>query len=148
MSAPSQENSPAGFPPRLEGTWQVTQTFSDHDDVGLYTFSAGSDANNGTVVWQDQYVFTANPSCINGQGGWKRTGGHSYIGTQISFCFDADNGFVPAGYLKIRYSVRTNNQGTSLSGDSVFEGYDTDGHLVFSATATLQGTRMPVQGAQ
>ena len=134
--------------PGLEGTWQVTQDFGDHADVGLYTFSAGSNANNGTVVWEDQFVFTPNPSCVTGQGGWTRTGGHSFNGTQISFCFDATNGYLPAGYLKIRYSITIDSVGAHLNGNSVFEGYDTDGHLVFTANATLQGTRMPVEGAQ
>lgn len=131
---------------RLEGTWQISQIFSPGDeDPSLYTFSAGADADNGTVVMSDSFIFTASPSCISAQGAWKRIGDRSFLGTQKAFCFDPDNGFLPAGYITWRYAVTLSEDGSSLFGRELLQLFDLDGNLLAGGPAALQGTRMEAQ---
>jgi hypothetical protein len=131
---------------RLEGTWEVSEILSGVAVPSLFTFSAGSDADHGTVVMSDTYMFTANPSCINAQGSWKRISNGSFVGTHKAFCFDADNRFLPDGWQIWRYAVTLTGDGNSLLGRSRLELYDANGNLVSATPLTLQGTRMDVEG--
>jgi hypothetical protein len=132
---------------RLEGTWIITQSMGrDFSETSFYTFGAGKDANEGVAAFSDQFLFVPNPSCLPGQGVWKRTADRSYIGTHESVCYDTDNGFAPAGFLKFRYSLTLNDPGTALTGRAHLEAFDPDGNPVpFSADLTLRGVRMQAQ---
>ena len=131
---------------RLEGTWEISEILSGGAVPSLFTFSAGPDTDHGTVVMSDTYMFTANPSCINAQGSWKRVGNGSFVGRHKAFCFDANNGFQPDGWQIWRYAVTLTGDGNSLLGRSRLELYDANGNLVSSTPLTLQGTRMDVEG--
>jgi hypothetical protein len=137
------DDNPKG---RLEGTWRVTQSIgTDFSETAFYTFGAGKDANEGVVAFSDQFLFVPNPSCLPGQGVWKRTDGRSFIGTFQGVCFDADNGFIPGGFFKGRSALTLNDQGTVLTGRTHFEGFDVDGNLVFSSDLSLRGVRMQAE---
>ena len=133
-------------PLRLEGTWEINEIFSPGSaDPALFTFSAGADADHGTVVMSDTYIFTGNPSCIPAQGAWKRIGDRSFIGKHKCFAFDDNNGFAPAGWAIWRYAAVLSEDGSTLFGRTVLDFYDADGTYLFSAVAALQGTRMDPQ---
>jgi len=128
---------------RLEGTWELNEVFSPGgSDPALFTFSAGPDADHGTVVMSDTFIFTGNPSCIPAQGAWKRIGDRSFIGKHKCFAFDDDNGFAPAGWVIWRYAVTLSQDGSSLFGRTVLDFYDADGTYLFSSPAALQGSKM------
>ena len=76
----------------------------------------------------DTYMFTANPSCINAQGVWRRIGDASFVGTHKAFCFDANNGFQPDGWQIWRYAVTLSADGNSLLGRSRLDLYDANGN--------------------
>lgn len=139
----SQLPSGSGEQLRLEGTWQISQLFTPDDaDPSLYTFSGGADPDHGTVVMSDSFIFTASPSCINAQGSWKRIGDRSFVGTHKAFCFDPDNGFVPAGYVLWQYAVTLSEDGSTLLGRELLQLFDLDGNLLAGGPAALQGTRL------
>jgi hypothetical protein len=140
------QNAVSGSQLRLEGTWEISEILSFGSVPSLFTFSAGPDADHGTVIMSDTYMFTANPSCINAQGSWKRIGDASFVGTHKAFCFDANNGFQPDGWQIWRYAVTLSADGNSLLGRSRLNLYDANGNLLSSTLETLQGTRMDAQG--
>ncbi len=129
----------------LAGTFLVTATFTDPADIPpsqvLITFMPGRNANEGTLVDTNTFQNTPPIPCSPDQGVWRRKGG-SFIATHYNFCFDADNGNVPAGPTKIRDRLFLGNGGETLTGTQYVEGYDTDGNLVFVGRVTLQGTRV------
>jgi hypothetical protein len=127
---------------RIEGTWRAKGTFDFGEDIALFTFGAGKNANNGITVHSDNLFFVPVPSCLPAHGVWKRTGDRTFIGTDEGFCFDSTQNFDPAGKIKFKYSVKLNKQGTEFTGNLHVEGYDVNNNLVFSADATLQGKRM------
>jgi hypothetical protein len=131
---------------RVEGTWRATGAFDFGEDVVLFTFGAGKNANSGITVHSDNFFFVPSPSCLPAHGVWKRTGERSFIGTDEGFCFDSTSNFDPAGKIKFRYSVNLNKPGVEFDGNLTVEGYDVFDNLVFSANATLHGTRMVAEG--
>ena len=129
----------AGFSSERLG--RITQFFPDgSSDEGLYSFAAGQDANGGAASFSDQFIFVPNPSCLPAQGVWQRTGDKTFIGTHEGFCYDAANGYAPAGKVKFRYSLTLGD--TSLSGRLHIDGIDPNGNVVFSADGLLRGVRM------
>src|SRR5712691_8561632 len=47
---------------RVEGTWRATGKFiSGFEDKALFTFGAGKNRNNGTVVHSDNFFFVPSP---------------------------------------------------------------------------------------
>ena len=131
---------------RIEGTWRATGTFDFGEDIALFTFGAGKNANNGITVHSDNFFFVPTPSCLPAHGVWKRTSDRTFIGTDEGFCFDSTQGFDPAGKIKFKYSVNLNKPGTEFTGKLHVEGYDVFDNLVFTADATLHGTRMLAEG--
>jgi hypothetical protein len=130
----------------LEGTWRATESFSDGGVFKvLFTFSAGKNANNGTVVHTDELFFVPSPSCLSAQGVWKRTGERQFIATDEGFCFDSSGQpptFEPFGKIQFKSAIKLNNQGTEFSGKLHVEAFDVDGNLVFTTDGDLHATRM------
>ena len=127
---------------RIEGTWRARGAFSVGEDVALFTFGAGKNANSGITVHSDNLFFVPVPSCLPAHGVWKRAGDRTFIATDEGFCFDSTQGFDPAGKVKFKYSVKLNKQGTEFDGKLHVEGYDLNDNLVFSDDATIHGVRM------
>lgn len=130
----------------LAGAFLVTATFTDPPDLPptqvLITFAPGRDRDEGTLVDTNQFQLTPNPVCSPDQGVWRRAHGRQFIATHYNFCFDADNGYEPAGPTKIRDRIVLAANGESFTGTQYIEGFDPDGTLVFTATATLAGERL------
>jgi hypothetical protein len=130
----------------LEGTWRATESFSDGGNFKvLFTFSAGKNANNGTVVHSDELFFVPSPSCLPSQGVWKRASERRFIATDEGFCFDSSGQpptFEPVGKIKFKSALKLNNQGTEFDGAMHIDAFDVDGNLVFSTDAVLHGARM------
>jgi hypothetical protein len=131
---------------RIEGSWRTAGTFDFGEDIALFTFGAGKNANNGITVHSDNFFFVPSPSCLPAHGVWKRTGDRSFIGTDEGFCFDSNSNFDPAGKIKFKYALTLNKQGTEFNGTLRVEGYDVFDNLVFTADATLHGARMIAEG--
>jgi len=146
ISGRTHEATQPDSPLRLEGTWEINEIFGPgSSDPALFTFSAGPDADHGTVVMSDTYIFTGNPSCIPAQGAWKRIGDRSFIGKHKCFAFDDNNGFAPDGWVIWRYAVVLSEDGSTAFGKTVLDFYDADGNYLFSSVGALQGTRMDPQ---
>jgi hypothetical protein len=131
--------------PHLAGTFLVTATFTDPAELGevevLITFIPGRGGNEGTLVDTNAFQLTPNPVCSPDQGVWRRDGS-SYVATHYNFCFDANDGYAPAGPTKIRDRLFLSDGGETLTGTQYIEGFDTAGNLVFVGKATLHGTRV------
>jgi hypothetical protein len=142
-AGPSSQSSEEGDRNALPGTWRSTETFDPFSVFKvLFTFSAGQEANNGTVIHSDELFLTGGPSCLPAQGVWKRTGERKFIATDEGFCFDTFNNFAPAGKIKFKSAITVNRQGSEFDGTMHIEGFDVDGNLVFTADADLHGARM------
>ena len=51
---------------KLEGTWQVTATFTDPDGIPpfkVFTFNSGRNENEGTLIDTNEFQLTPNPVC-------------------------------------------------------------------------------------
>ena len=143
ITSPRDTEAQPDSPMRLEGTWELNEAFSPGGlDPALFTFSAGPDADHGTVVMSDSFIFTGNPSCIPAQGAWTRVGDRSFVGKHKCFAFDDNNGFAPDGFVIWRYAVAISADGNSLFGRAVLDFYDANGNYLFSGPCALQGTRM------
>jgi hypothetical protein len=136
----------AGPKGKLEGTWLVTATFTDPAGIPpfkvLITFMPGRSDNEGTLIDTNEFQLTPNPVCTPDQGVWERTGGRNFIATHLNFCFDAFQGYVPAGPTKVRDVLSLNDLGDTLTGRQYIEGFDTAGNIVFTGKVNLQGTRV------
>jgi hypothetical protein len=141
---------------RIEGTWQVTSTATSLqvcDANGctpvdapppfkvLISFSAGRSANEGTLVDTSEFELTPNPVCTPDQGTWERQSDGSILATHLNFCFDATNGYAPAGPTKVRDRL-TLTDADHFTGRQYVEGFDTNGVRVVILEATLDGTRV------
>ncbi len=145
-------------PPKLEGTWQVTATFTKSLacegvetacsplDVPapfkvLITFTAGRSVNEGTLFDTNEFQLTPNPVCAPDQGTWARTSYKTFRATHYAFCFDASMDFAPAGYVKVRDAISLDDVDT-LSARQRIDGFSPDGTLNFIGEVTLAGTRV------
>jgi hypothetical protein len=127
---------------RLDGTWLATVTFTDGFSLKvLFTFAPGKDANEGTLIDQNEYQLTPNPVCTADQGAWKRRGS-SYLATHLAFCFDAEANYDPAGSVKVRDEIRVNRRGDAFTGRQFIEIYDTGGEVVDEFEAALEAVRV------
>jgi hypothetical protein len=128
---------------RLEGTWIATVTFTDGFELKVFfTFMAGKDENEGTLIDTNEFLLTPNPIGAPDQGVWQRTADRSFIATHLAFLFDADAGSEPAGTAKVRDSITINDLGTQFTGRQYVEIFDASGKLVDTFQATMRATRM------
>src|SRR5436853_2208820 len=145
VDAEMQRDEPqieAGITPgpkgRLEGTWLATVTFTDGFALKvLFTFMAGKDENEGTLIDTNEFLLTPNPIGAPDQGVWQRTAERSFIATHLAFLFDSEDGGAPAGTAKVRDSITINDLGTQFTGKQFVEIFDVDGNLEVTFQATM-----------
>jgi hypothetical protein len=121
-------------------------TFEDDFELKvLFTFMPGRDETEGTLIDQNEFQLTPNPVCTADQGVWKQTATRTFIATHFAFCFDADNGYEPAGSVKVRDDIELNLKGTAFTGRQYIEIFDVDGEVVDVFEAGMEGTRVLAQ---
>ncbi|GEM_PF-2241199 len=152
LAEPEQEITPQGnvsaaaAKGRLEGTWLATVTFPDGFEIQvLFTFMAGKDENEGTLIDTNNFLLTPNPIGAPDQGVWQRTAQRSFIATHLAFLFDTENGGEPAGTAKVRDTIVINDLGTQFTGRQYIEIFDPNGQLVDTFQATMRATRIVAQ---
>lgn len=146
-----QEDSKAVLPNavvkgRLEGTWLATLSFTDGFELKvLFTFMAGKDENEGTLIDTNEFLLTPNPIGAPDQGVWQRTADRSFIATHLAFLFDVENDSGPAGTAKVRDSITLNDLGTQFTGKQYVEIFDVNGALLITFQATMRAVRMKAE---
>jgi hypothetical protein len=129
---------------RLEGTWQTTVSFSDGFVLKvLFTFMAGRDENEGTLIDTNEFLLTPDPIGTPDQGVWQRIVDRSFIATHLAFLFNSADGS-PAGTAKVRDAINMSDN-DHFTGRQYVEGFDTNGNLIFSVQATMTGVRLKAQ---
>jgi hypothetical protein len=124
---------------RIEGTWNVVLTSGEFQQQERFTFLSNNSSKEGSLVFTNEV--DAVPPCGADQGVWRRSGLRTFSTTHGSFCIDVASG-APAFTTKFRESITLNETASQLTGNGVFEVFDTGGKLLFSAPFTLQGSRM------
>ena len=129
----------------LEGAWNSVLIADEggFQEMQRYTFSAGRSANEGSLVFTNEV--DAVPPCGTDHGLWVRTGSRQFTLTHGAFCVDLSNG-APAFRIKFKEVITLNARDDQFAGRGVFEVSDPGGALLFSATYTVRGTRMQVEG--
>ena len=128
---------------KLEGTWMTTVTFEDDFALKvLFTFMPGREELEGTLIDSNEFQLTPNPVCTADQGVWKKTAIRSFIATHYAFCFDAENGYEPAGSVKVRDNIQLNLKGNAFTGTQHIEIYDVDGNITDTFDADMEGTKI------
>jgi len=131
---------------KLEGMWKATVTFpGDFSLKVFFTFIPGTSDGDGTLIDQNEYQYTPNPVCTADQGVWQRTTGQKFIATHYAFCFDAENGFEPAGSVKVRDNIIVSKSGDTFEGTQHVDIYDADGNHVDEVDATMTGERVAAE---
>ena len=141
MSAQSNP-TPKG---NLEGAWNAILIADEggFQEMERYTFSAGRSVNEGSLIFSNE--IDAVPPCGTDLGLWVRSGNRQFTLTHGAFCVDLSTGS-PAFRIKFREAITINNKDDQFTGRGVFEVFDPSGSLLFSATYTVQGTRMQAEG--
>lgn len=130
--------------PSVEGTWNVVLTapevnFQQNERI---TFIPGRNNNEGSLMFSNEV--DAVPPCGTDQGVWDKTGKREFTLTHGAFCLDVDlTG--PSFTYKFREVITLNERGDEFTGRGVFEVFDLDGVVQFSAPYLLRGTRMQVE---
>lgn len=142
---PAALNAQSGEPKqKVEGTWNVVLTapevnFQQNERI---TFIPGRNNNEGSILFANEV--DAVPPCGTDQGVWVRTGRREFTFTHGAFCLDVDlTG--PSFTYKFREVITLNERGDEFTGRGVFEVFDLDGVVQFSAPYTLRGTRMQME---
>jgi hypothetical protein len=136
------KSSADGFRPRpIIDTWDVTLTSGDFQQKERYTFVAGRTRNKGSLVFSNE--IDAIPPCGTDHGVWQRTGTRRYATTHGAFCVDPGSG--EAFTIKWREEITLSKGLDQLQGEGLFEVFDQAGNQIFSATYTLQGSRIKVE---
>jgi len=136
------DTSPKG---RLEGAWNAVLIADDEDfqQKERYTFATGRSVDEGSLVFANE--FDAVPPCGASQGVWARTGSRQFTLTHGAFCSDLST-FTPLFRIKLREVITLSAKEDQFTGRGIFEVFDPSGVLLFSATYTVRGTRMAVEG--
>ena len=134
--------SPKG---KLEGTWNAVLSADDEDfqQQERYSFATGRTVDEGSLIFANE--FDAVPPCGASQGVWARTGSRQFTLTHGAFCSDLST-FTPLFRIKLREVITLNAKEDQFTGRGIFEVFDPSGVLLFSATYTVRGTRMVVEG--
>lgn len=130
---------------KLEGAWNAVLTADEGNfqEAERYTFADGSSIDDGTLVFSNEV--DAVPPCGSDHGNWMRTGSRQFKLTHGAFCVDLSSG-APAYRIKFRETITLNARDDQFTGRGVFEVFDPNGGLLFSATYGVRGTRMAVEG--
>jgi hypothetical protein len=140
----------AAIPSTLEGTWIGTLT------VTGATLPTGVKLPPAALPPPSQglHTFTSNGGLISTgaltpgtqQGTWIQTGDRTFNLTGVSFSFDSKD--QPAGMAKESETITVNETFDAFTGIGKDDVFDAAGKLMFTGTATLQGTRLRVEPAQ
>jgi hypothetical protein len=142
---PATLNAQSSKPkPQVEGTWNVVLTapevnFQQNERI---TFIPGRNNNEGSIIFSNEV--DAVPPCGTDQGVWSKTGKREFTLTHGAFCLDVDLTSLSFTY-KFREVITLNERGDEFTGRGIFEVFDLDGILQFSAPYLLRGTRMQVE---
>ena len=100
----------------IQGTWFATLTFSDgSQSQGLLTFE-GSSNDQGTLIVSFSDSLTPPFPCLAEQGVWQRKSGHTFLASDMGFCYDAANGNAFFGFVKAKYQLTASEDGKSFAG--------------------------------
>jgi hypothetical protein len=106
----------------------------------------------GIPPFENLSTFTRAGSILNtpetgsesvGHGTWVKTGNHQFASTFKSFLYD-EAGQI-AGKGKVRATVTLNKSADEFSGPFIFEAFDLNGNVVFSAPGTVHAIRINVE---
>lgn len=141
---PSQSFAQENLKQRPEGTWNVILTAAEvgFQEKERYTFITGRSRKEGSLIFSNEV--DAIPPCGTDQGVWNQTGRGEFALTHGAFCIDPESQN-PGFAIKFRETIMLDDSGESFSGRGIFEVFDPEGTLLFSATYTLQGTRMQIE---
>ena len=130
---------------KLEAAWNAVLTAdgSNFQEAERYTFADGISVDEGTLIFSNEV--DAVPPCGTDQGVWVRTGSRQFKLTHGAFCVDLSSG-APAFRIKFREAITLNTREDQFTGRGVFEVFDPNGGLLFSATYSVRGTRMAAEG--
>jgi hypothetical protein len=124
----------------LTGSWLTQVTPDPASGVGpfrqLITFNA-----DGTMVEIDDGApgppFPTGP----GQGVWRKTRSGAFNYTYLNLIYDPST-FASNGELKIRGLLMFDHDPDHFAGQDKATGYDKNGNVVFTSTASVTGTRI------
>ncbi len=141
---PSQSLAQENLKQRPEGTWNVILTADGEgfQEKERYTFIVGKSRKEGSLIFSNEV--DAIPPCGTDQGVWNQTGRGEFALTHGAFCLDPESQS-PGFAIKFRETITLNESGETFSGRGIYEVFDPQGTVVFSATYTLQGTRMQIE---
>lgn len=134
---------------RLTGSWNTVVTATNPQGLPplkvLLTFTGDGQVIDARRLYNPFSPF--GPLLFTpAHGVWERTAQNQFAVTIVDFFQAAPNNPAADGSIlgeeKVRYRVTLDHSGENLSGQLVGEVKDTQGNVVFSFTATVQGTRI------
>lgn len=136
----AQEPTNISASSRLEGTWEVVNTFSDGSQVkSLLTIAAGRSANEGSVIHSAELSFTLPNPTLPEQGAWRRTRGREFVASYRGFAYT--DTFQPFGRIGFRHVITLDKNGKTFTGQALFEVIDASGAVLFSDNVQTTGVR-------
>ena len=134
----------------LEGTWTGTLTVTG----AILPTGVKLPAAALPPPFQGLHTFTSNGGLISTgaldpgtqQGTWVQTGDRTFSLTGVSFSFDSKG--QPAGMAKESETITVNETFDAFTGIGKDDVFDGAGKLMFTGTATVQGTRLRVEPLQ
>jgi hypothetical protein len=118
----------------IVGSWRGTVSTTGAPSFGALTsFAAG-----GTLVSSASVDLQPNNLATPGYGAWRRTDDGRYAVTFQFFTFDPHSNPAGSGEVKARLTV----DGDHLHGHFTVTIFDPAGHVVFTASGSLEATRI------
>jgi hypothetical protein len=128
----------------LEGTWELTLTFSDNSQVkSLLSVMAGRSEDEGAVVHSAELSFAPPTPTLPEQGSWRRTGLREFVASYRGFAYT--DKFEPFGRVGFRHLITLSEDGETFTGRAFFEIIDATGTVVFSDHVQTQGARQKAE---
>lgn len=131
---------------RLEGSWDVTLTFSDGSTVKsiLTVMAGGRSDNEGSVIHSAELSFTPPNPTLPEQGSWRRTGPREFVASYRGFSYTEE--LQPFGKIGFRHAITLSEDGEEFTGQATFEVINADGEVEFSDQVQTHGVRQQAQG--
>lgn len=137
-------------PGTLEGTWIGTLTVTGATlPTGVKLPPAAlPPPSQGLHTYSSKGGFISTGAAAPGtqQGTWVQTGDRTFNLTGVTFSFDSKG--QPAGMQKESEAITVNETFDAWTGIGKDEFFDAAGKLMFTGTATLQGTRLRAEPLQ
>lgn len=124
----------------LDGTWRVTETFTDNSvNNGLITFQGAGD--HGSLISSFDASLSSPHPCLPEQGTWKKNKGNQFVGQDEGFCYTlADGNSTFFGKVTATYRFTLSHDGKSFSGTGTLL---IPGYIDPAITYTITGVRQP-----